>query len=79
MDKFHTNDGDHGFFSQFHDHPASVGETYWGHMAFAFGFGGKLILAGLCAVIHGLIPPFFTTTASDVIRQMHKKIVQRQG
>ncbi|SFJ10702.1 DUF6356 family protein [Jannaschia pohangensis] len=65
------------FIRGFHDHPASVDETYFGHMRFAFGFAGLLFAAGLAALIHALIPPLFETTASRLIRKMHARIEAR--
>ena len=32
----------------FTSHPASVGETYGEHCVFAFGFGARMMLGGLC-------------------------------
>lgn len=54
----------------FTDHPASVGESYWQHLAFALGFAAKLLLAGLAALVHALLPFLFKTTASRLIAEM---------
>ena len=54
----------------FTEHPASVGETYWQHLAFALGFAGKLLLAGLAALVHAVLPFLFKTTASRLIADM---------
>ena len=48
----------------FLDHPASVGETYFEHFGVATGFGAKMIVGGLGAVIHGVLPFAFKTTGS---------------
>ena len=40
----------------FTEHPASVGESYWQHLAFASGFAARLLLAGLAALVHALLP-----------------------
>ncbi len=58
------------FFTAFRDHPASVGESYFGHMAFALKFSGLLFAAGGAALIHAFVPPLFETTASRRIKQM---------
>ncbi|MEO1563994.1 MAG: DUF6356 family protein [Pseudomonadota bacterium] len=79
MDKSSNLPAEAKFFEQFTSHPASVGETYWSHMAFAFRFSARLMGAGLAALIHGLIPPLFCTTGSDMIRKMHKEITERHG
>ena len=49
-------------------HPRSVGETYCQHLAEAVCVGGWMIAAGLAAVVHGVFPGLFTTTASDCAR-----------
>ena len=43
----------------FTEHPASVGETYFEHMFSAFGFGARLISAGLACIVHGTFPVLF--------------------
>ena len=43
----------------FTDHPASVDETYFGHMAFAGWFAGRLFMAAGAALIHALLPFLF--------------------
>jgi hypothetical protein len=56
------------FRQYFVNHPAAVNETYFQHMGQAVWTGTNLILAGLAAIAHGLIPGIFTTTASDFAR-----------
>ena len=51
----------------FTDHPAAVGESYGEHFVFASGIGLKLIGAGCAALLHGLFPFLFKTTASGVV------------
>ena len=65
------------FIRGFQDHPASVDESYFGHMRFALGFAGALFVAGGAALIHALIPPLFETTASERIKSLHAKIINR--
>jgi hypothetical protein len=65
------------FIRGFQDHPASVDESYFGHMRFALGFAGTLFAAGGAALIHALIPPLFETTASRKIKDLHAKIISR--
>ena len=65
------------FFRAFRDHPASAGETYLEHMAFAGWFAQKLFLAGGAALIHAIIPPLFETTASTNIRELYHRIENR--
>ena len=61
----------------FLDHPASVEENYFEHMAFAGRFAGSLFLASGAALVHALIPSLFEKTASDLIRKMHARIENR--
>jgi len=61
----------------FIDHPASVGETYFGHMAFAGWFASRLFLAGFAALIHAFLPFLFETTASRIIRELYERTSNR--
>ena len=65
------------FMRAFRDHPASVGETYLEHMAFAGWFASKLLLAGVAALIHAVLPALFATTAGDQIRELYHLIEAR--
>lgn len=55
----------------FTEHPAAVGETYLDHMRVALGVSRQLAGAAAAALIHGLVPRFHTTTASDKIRALN--------
>mgnify|MGYP005989689269 CR=1 FL=1 len=65
------------FKTLFVDHPASVDETYFGHMRFALGFGFWLGVAALAAFAHALIPAVCETTASRILKRLHAKIETR--
>jgi hypothetical protein len=65
------------FLSAFRDHPASVGESYFGHMKFALGFAGTLTAAAFCAIVHAFIPPLFETTASRLVAQLYNRTHNR--
>ena len=56
-------------------HPAAVGESYAEHMAVAFRFGCRLLLASLACLIHGVLPFLFTTTGSSTVRTLHDDMV----
>ena len=58
-------------------HPASVGESYLGHAAFALRFAGLLFAAGGAAVVHALLPFLFETTASRIIQRLHGMTAHR--
>jgi len=61
----------------FTDHPASVDETYFEHMAFAAGFSAKLFAAAFAAMIHALLPFLFEKTASGIIRTLYERTHNR--
>ena len=67
------------FFAAFRDHPASVGETYFGHMGFATRFSAKLLLAGGAALLHAFIPPLCETTASRIVKELAEMCHHRGG
>ncbi|MEO1038562.1 MAG: DUF6356 family protein [Pseudomonadota bacterium] len=59
----------------FTEHPATVGETYGGHMGQAFSFGFAMIGAGLCCLLHGIFPFLFERTGSRCIENLHHRMV----
>ncbi|MBO6837582.1 MAG: DUF6356 family protein [Alphaproteobacteria bacterium] len=61
--------------SAFTKHPASVGESYTEHMGTAFSFAGPLLLAGLCCVVHAVLPFAFEKTGSRMISRLHDRMV----
>jgi Family of unknown function (DUF6356) len=54
-------------------HPASVGETYGQHFAFALAFGARMVLGGLAAMVHAVFPFAFVTTASRVLDDLNAR------
>jgi hypothetical protein len=60
-------------------HPASVNETYFQHMRFAFGFAGTLALAAGAALVHAFIPALCETTASRIIKRLHARLSARHA
>ncbi|MEP3347932.1 MAG: DUF6356 family protein [Litoreibacter sp.] len=75
-DNIHTSRTE-GFFTAMRAHPASVGETYFGHMRFALRFSGLLFAAGGAALVHAILPALFETTAGDMIKRLNAMIVDR--
>ena len=68
------------FFARtFLNHPATVGESYLQHFAFALRFSGLLFMAGGAALVHALVPAFCQTTASRSIKTLHHDITTRAG
>ncbi len=58
-------------------HPASVDETYFGHMRFALGFAFWLGLAAVAALVHAIVPALCETTASRILKRLNAKITSR--
>lgn len=63
----------------FTEHPASVDETYLGHMAFAGWFASRLFLAAGAALVHAILPFLFETTASSIVRQLYERTSKRSA
>lgn len=60
-------------FRLFTDHPGTVGESYFGHMAFAVWFASRLFMAGTAALVHAFLPFLFETTASTIVRELYER------
>jgi hypothetical protein len=58
-------------------HLDEVGETYWQHFKFAAGMGLALFIAGICVMIHAILPTVFPNIGSIVIRHAHKRLDER--
>jgi hypothetical protein len=61
----------------FTSHPAKVGETYLGHMAFASWFASRLSMAAGAALVHAFLPFLFETTASRIVRELYERTHNR--
>ena len=61
----------------FLNHPASVDESYWQHMRFAFGFAAQLMMAAAAALVHATVPCLFEKTASRIIQRLYEKTCNR--
>jgi len=61
----------------FVDHPKSVDETYFQHMAFAGWFAARLFMAAGAATVHAIIPCLFEKTAGNLINEMHHRMHNR--
>lgn len=55
----------------FTSHPTSVGETYGEHCVFAFGFGVRMVVGGVAAMIHAVFPFLCVTTASRTLEELN--------
>ena len=63
----------------FKEHPASVGESYVGHLMQATAFGLRMIAAGMACVLHGLFPFLCVTTGSEAMQRLHAEMAARRA
>jgi len=63
----------------FTEHPASVGESYFGHLLQASTFGLRMIFAGVACVLHGIFPFLFVTTGSDAMKSLNEEMSARRA
>lgn len=61
----------------FTKHPHSVGETYFQHLKFAFGFGMNMLIAGLACMLHAIFPFLFQKTGSNLLFKSFQRFVER--
>lgn len=61
----------------FTEHPESVNESYFEHMAFAGKFSFKLFGAAFAALIHAILPFLFERTASKIVRELYERTHNR--
>lgn len=59
----------------FTEHPASVGETYWGHLLRACWFSGRMVVGAAACFLHAIFPFLFVKTGSTIISQLHTTMV----
>jgi hypothetical protein len=58
-------------------HPATVGESYGGHLLRASSFGVRMMLAGAACIVHGLLPFLFVRTGSRTISDLNAQLTSR--
>lgn len=63
----------------FTEHPASVGESYFGHLLQASTFGLRMVFAGVACVLHGIFPFLFVTTGSDAMKSLNEEMSARRA
>ncbi|MEM1048972.1 MAG: DUF6356 family protein [Pseudomonadota bacterium] len=59
------------------DHPNSVGETYFSHMAFALVMAGRMALAAGALLVHAFLPFLFVTAGIRLLARMNHAIQHR--
>jgi hypothetical protein len=63
----------------FLQHPAAAGETYLQHLLFTVKTGGHLLLTSIALILHGFVPKFYQTTASDRIIRLNDVMQERRN
>ena len=63
----------------FTEHPASVNEGYFRHFANAASFGLRMIWGGVVCLVHALIPGVFCTKASEMVCDLHDRMVTNRS
>lgn len=56
-------------------HPETVGETYFEHLASAWGFASTMMAGAILCLLHGLFPFAFQTSGSRRIRELYERMV----
>lgn len=51
-------------------HLAEIDETYFEHQGVAFRYGFNCLRAALMAFVHGLVPGYFQTSASELVKRL---------
>ncbi|TDQ81362.1 hypothetical protein A8950_2430 [Dongia mobilis] len=59
----------------FLEHPRSVGESYWQHLAMASCFSGRMLLGAVACFLHALVPGLCIRTGSRTITELHDRMV----
>ena len=59
----------------FFKHPNENNMTYCKHIKQAWYMAFKMLLGFIVLFIHGIVPGVFTTTGSNIIKELHKDIL----
>jgi len=65
--------------SLFCDHPATVGENYFQHMAHSLSYAGRLFLGALACVVHAIFPFLCVKTGSNTIRTLNGRMIANRN
>jgi hypothetical protein len=63
----------------FHEHPRSLGMSWWDHGVGAVKIGAELVTAGGACMIHAIVPGWFTQTAGRTVERLHRHMLQRRA
>ncbi len=59
----------------FTEHPNSVGETYFEHMASAVSFSARMFVGAICCLLHAVFPFICVRTGSGIIADLHDRMI----
>jgi hypothetical protein len=62
----------------FTEHPRSVGESYWQHMAVALSFAGTMLMGAAASLVHAIFPFLCTKTGSGIVLKLHERVAKRR-
>ncbi len=62
----------------FIEHPRTVGESYFEHMAASLGVATRLGAAAAKCVVHAIVPGLCKTAGSDAILKLHAEVSPRR-
>jgi hypothetical protein len=78
--KQHVSQSQHGAVHRlFVDHPRSLGMSWAGHGVGAVKIGAELIGAGCAAMVHAVVPGWFTETAGRTVTRIYDHIQARKA
>jgi hypothetical protein len=63
----------------FTEHPAAVGESYFGHLLAASSFGVRMMFAGFACMVHAVLPFVFVDTGSRAVAELHEHLAARRN
>jgi hypothetical protein len=63
----------------FTEHPRSLGMSWGSHGAGAVKIGAELIGAGCAAIVHAVVPGWFTETAGKTVTRIYDHIQSRKA
>jgi len=63
----------------FVEHPRSLGMSWASHCTGAVKIGAELIGAGCAAIVHAVVPGFFTETAGKTVTRVYDHIQSRKA
>jgi len=59
------------------DHLKHANETYFQHFIKALKIGLTMLIGGIQAILHAIIPGILTKSASDKIKKLHDYVANR--